>query len=89
MPTSNFDDTPYDPNDPKAVASFWEGATISHKGKVLGKASRGKQKTPVKIPVSIRLSPDVVDHFKSGGEGWQTRLDEALKTYIAEHSKVA
>ncbi|PID34085.1 MAG: hypothetical protein CR976_02120 [Thiotrichales bacterium] len=29
------------------------------------------------------LSPDVVDYFKSGGEGWQSRLDEALKVYIA------
>ncbi len=39
--------------------------------------------------VSLWLSPDVVDYFKSGGEGWQTRLDEALKVYIAEHSEAA
>ncbi len=89
MPTSNFNDTPYDPNDPEAVADFWEGATITHKGKVLGKATRGKQKSPVKVPVSIRLSPDVVEYFKKGGTGWQTRLDEALQTYIAEREKVA
>ncbi len=56
MPTSNFDDTPYDPNDPEAVADFWEGAAIIYKGKVLGKATRGKQKAPTKIPVSMRLN---------------------------------
>ena len=89
MPTSSFNDTPYDPNDPEAVADFWEGATITHKGKVLGKATRGKQKSALKVPVSIRLSPDVVEYFKKGGNGWQTRLDDALKAYIAEQERAA
>jgi uncharacterized protein (DUF4415 family) len=40
---------------------------------------RGPQKAPKKIPVSIRLSPEVVEHFKAGGPGWQRRIDEALK----------
>ena len=40
---------------------------------------RGPQKAPRKIPVSIRLSPEVVEHFKAGGPGWQSRIDEALK----------
>ena len=39
---------------------------------------RGPQKTPTKIPVSIRLSPKVVEHFKSQGPGWQARIDAAL-----------
>lgn len=46
----------------------------------LGK--RGPQKSPVKTPVSIRLSPEVIEHFKSQGNGWQTRIDDALKEYI-------
>ena len=41
--------------------------------------TRGAQKAEKKIPVSIRLSPDVVEHFKSTGPGWQGRIDEALK----------
>jgi uncharacterized protein (DUF4415 family) len=40
---------------------------------------RGTQRAPRKIPVSIRLSPEVVEHFKAGGPGWQSRIDEALK----------
>jgi uncharacterized protein (DUF4415 family) len=40
---------------------------------------RGPQKTPTKIPVSIRLSPDVLSHFKAKGPGWQSRIDEALR----------
>lgn len=41
--------------------------------------TRGKQKAPRKVPVSIRLTPDVVDYFKAGGPGWQARIDEVLK----------
>jgi uncharacterized protein (DUF4415 family) len=32
--------------------------------------------------VSIRLSPEVVEHFKKTGPGWQTRIDEALKKVV-------
>ena len=40
---------------------------------------RGPQKEPTKVAVSLRLSRDVVERFKAGGPGWQTRMDEALK----------
>lgn len=40
--------------------------------------TRGPQKAPTKIPVSIRLSPEVLQHFKSGGPGWQGRINEVL-----------
>ncbi|HTM78884.1 MAG TPA: BrnA antitoxin family protein [Devosia sp.] len=41
--------------------------------------TRGPQKVERKVPVSIRLSPQVVDYFKSQGPGWQSRIDEVLK----------
>lgn len=41
--------------------------------------TRGPQKTPKKVPVSLRLSPDVIEHFKAGGPGWQRRIDETLR----------
>jgi uncharacterized protein (DUF4415 family) len=40
---------------------------------------RGPQKAPKKVAVSIRLSREVLDHFKAGGPGWQARIDEALR----------
>jgi uncharacterized protein (DUF4415 family) len=43
------------------------------------KNTRGPQKAPTKIPVSLRLSADVVDHFKATGPGWQSRIDDALR----------
>lgn len=41
--------------------------------------TRGPQKTSTKVAVSIRLSPEVIAHFKAGGKGWQSRIDEALR----------
>ena len=46
---------------------------------------RGRQQAPTKVKTSIRLSPEVIQHFKAQGNGWQRRLDKALKTYIREH----
>lgn len=40
-----------------------------------------------KIPVSIRLSPDVLNHFRSDGPGWQSRIDEALRRTIELDNK--
>lgn len=44
-----------------------------------GTKTRGPQKAPRKIPVSLRLSPEVVERFKADGPGWQRRIDETLK----------
>jgi uncharacterized protein (DUF4415 family) len=48
---------------------------------------RGAQKAPKKVPVSLRLSPEVLEHFRSTGKGWQSRIDEALKAEIAAIKK--
>ncbi|MET0172131.1 MAG: BrnA antitoxin family protein [Agrobacterium vaccinii] len=41
--------------------------------------TRGPQKTPTKIALSIRLSPEVVEHYKATEPGWQARIEEVLK----------
>ncbi|MGZ8362668.1 MAG: BrnA antitoxin family protein [Caulobacteraceae bacterium] len=48
---------------------------------------RGQQKTPTKKPVSLRLSPEVVEHFRATGPGWQTRIDETLKQVIRQDGR--
>ena len=35
-------------------------------------------KAEPKVRVAVRLDPDVVDYFKAGGPGWQTRINDAL-----------
>jgi uncharacterized protein (DUF4415 family) len=33
-----------------------------------------------KEQVTLRLDKDVIDHFKEGGPGWQTRINAFLRT---------
>jgi uncharacterized protein (DUF4415 family) len=70
----------YDPSDPAAVEAFWKNATVRRPGQ------RGPGKKARKILLSVRYSPEVVEYFKSSGEGWQTRMDEALKEWVASHA---
>ena len=44
--------------------------------------ARGPNKAPTKRLVSIRLSREVIDHFKSQGPGWQSRIDQALRKAV-------
>ena len=41
---------------------------------------------PVKVPVSIRLDPDILDWFKAKGPGYQTRINAALRAFIKAHA---
>jgi uncharacterized protein (DUF4415 family) len=47
---------------------------------------RGPQKTPKKVPISIRLSPDVAEGLRATGSGWQGRADEALRSWLARQT---
>jgi uncharacterized protein (DUF4415 family) len=40
---------------------------------------RGPQKAPPKAQITLRLDPDLIDHFKAGGSGWQTRINDTLR----------
>jgi len=36
-----------------------------------------------KVAVTIRYDKAVIDAFKAGGPGWQTRMNDALKRVVA------
>jgi uncharacterized protein (DUF4415 family) len=38
-----------------------------------------------KEQVSVRYDADVIAAFRATGEGWQTRMNNALRTYLSEH----
>ena len=48
------------------------------------KGGRPKILSP-KIATSIRFDQHVLEHFKSTGKGWQTRINEVLAEYVAAH----
>jgi uncharacterized protein (DUF4415 family) len=41
--------------------------------------SRGKQKHPPKVHVSLRLDSELVETLRASGRGWQSRVNEMLK----------
>ena len=47
---------------------------------------RGPQVAPTKQLVSVRYSPEVLQYFKATGDGWQTRMNEALVEWVSKHS---
>lgn len=48
---------------------------------------RGRPPAPVtKERITIRLSREVVEQFRASGDGWQTRVDAALKDWLKNHS---
>ena len=49
---------------------------------------RGPQKNPTKERITIRLSPEVVQRFRATGDGWQTRVDAALKDWLKSHKSI-
>jgi uncharacterized protein (DUF4415 family) len=65
-------DGPYDPNNDQAAAEYLATALRRRRGE------RGPQKAPTKQKVTLRLTQEVLTHFRKSGPGWQTRIDELL-----------
>ena len=49
---------------------------------------RGPQKAPVKERITICLSPEVVKQFRKTGDGWQMRVDGALRDWLSSRKMV-
>ena len=55
---------------------------------VIEERRRGRPKSAVvKTPIMVRLDPHIVEFFKSGGPGWQTRMNAALAEYVRRHHR--
>ena len=54
------------------------------------RALRGRPKSAnPKQLVSVRYSAEVIEYFKSTGEGWQSRMDGVLRQYVTRQSRRA
>jgi uncharacterized protein (DUF4415 family) len=49
---------------------------------------RPKLESPKKY-TGLRLDQDIIDTFKLTGNGWQTRINNALRDWLKTHSPVA
>ncbi|HLY47301.1 MAG TPA: BrnA antitoxin family protein [Stellaceae bacterium] len=46
---------------------------------------RGRGRPPLEAPkklVSLRLDRDVIEEFRAGGPGWQSRINAALRRHL-------
>jgi uncharacterized protein (DUF4415 family) len=75
---------------PPLGKDFFEGARIRIGDRILREADgtftrRGRppKGARAKVQQSLRLSPEVLEHFRAGGPGWQARIDEVLRGYVA------
>ena len=54
------------------------------------KVQRGRPRSgTTKVSTTLRLDPDVLAYFRSGGDGWQTRINEALRAAMQPRVKKA
>ena len=65
-----------------------EGRVTTQEKIIARRAGRpaGTLKAVPKVSTTIRLSADVVQAFRAAGDGWQTRIDAALKDWLRTHS---
>ena len=68
------------------MAKFRPAADVLPSSLKMKLGVRGPQKTPTKERITIRLSREVVDQFRQSGDGWQTRVDAALREWLKHHS---
>ena len=68
--------------DPDAVPftdAEWEQVKpLVRRGRPLGSGT--------KTQVTLRLDVEVVEKFRASGDGWQTRINEALKSWVQTHA---
>ena len=69
-------------SDPDAVpftdAKWKQDKPLVRRGRPLGSGSKAQ--------VTLRLDVEVIQKFKASGDGWQTRINDALKSWVQTHA---
>ena len=76
-----YDEAPELTEEDLQYADLYEGEKLIRRG-------RPRLAEP-KRAVKLRLSQQVLDHFKAGGPGWQTRINAALEQVAKREKKAA
>ncbi|MBF0284970.1 MAG: BrnA antitoxin family protein [Magnetococcales bacterium] len=76
---------------PDAVWSIGERAVSPEEGKAAFRAALRKGRPPggKKVSTTVRFDAAVLEAFRAGGKGWQTRMNDALREWLKEHSPAA
>ena len=63
---------------PLTPAQWAQAQPLMRRGRPLGGG--------IKTQVTLRLDTEVIEKFKASGDGWQTRINDALKTWVQTHA---
>lgn len=63
---------------PFTDAAWDQVKPLVRRGRPLGSGSKAQ--------VTLRLDVEVLEKFKASGDGWQTRINEALKSWVRTHA---
>ena len=75
-----------DPDDAPEITREWVAGADLYHGKKLVKRGRPAG-TAKKTRTTVRISNEVLAFFRASGRGWQTRMDAALKKYVAARQR--
>lgn len=68
-----------DPDSQPLTDDDWAQAKpLARRGRPLGSGSKAQ--------VTLRLDVEVLEKFRATGDGWQTRINEALKSWVHTHA---
>ncbi len=75
-----------DPDDAPELGDAWfETASFKIGENVIRGAGRPRGST--KVQITLRLDKAVLEHFRATGKGWQTRVNDALRSKLDDGSQ--
>ena len=63
---------------PFSDAEWVQVKPLLRRGRPLGSGSKAQ--------VTLRLDVEVVEKFRASGDGWQTRINDVLKSWVRSHA---
>ena len=63
---------------PFSDAEWLQVKPLVRRGRPLGSGSKAQ--------ITLRLDVEVVEKFRASGDGWQTRINDVLKSWVRSHA---
>jgi uncharacterized protein (DUF4415 family) len=72
-----------DPDDaPELTDEWFQEADLMDGDKVIRRGKGRPKLAATKVQVTLRLDDDVIERYRTGGPGWQSRINEALRKQL-------